>query len=265
MTATSLNGFNQAINLGVSGLPSGATPGFNPTSLTPPPNGQASSTLTITTTSGVQTGTFNLNVQGTSGSLSHSATPSLTVATPAQLLQTFTTCAGSGNATSCILPILPANTYYYVAQTIVIGHSNVTISGGSMYPSQTVLVRAPACTPQPSCTKFTGPLMRVNAASPLTGVTIQNLAFCGSNTITGDANPLVCPSPQQTDCTTACADLSIDNADSGYFPVSPDPFHYTGPYSVTITNCDFEGATGHAIRFTPAVAAKSTTSTSTAT
>jgi phosphatidylinositol-3-phosphatase len=79
ITVTSSNGFNGATSLSVSGLPSGVTASFSPSSVTPPANGSASSTLTLTASSTAATGTFNVSVTGTSGSLSHSATVSLTV------------------------------------------------------------------------------------------------------------------------------------------------------------------------------------------
>jgi hypothetical protein len=49
VTATSVNGFNQAANFSCSGLPQFTTCSFSPTSVTPAANGTASSTLTIMT------------------------------------------------------------------------------------------------------------------------------------------------------------------------------------------------------------------------
>lgn len=70
-----LNGFTGTVSLGVSGLPSGGTGSFNPTSVT----GSGSSTLTVSTTTSTTTGSFTLTITGTSGSLSHSTTVGLTV------------------------------------------------------------------------------------------------------------------------------------------------------------------------------------------
>jgi regulation of enolase protein 1 (concanavalin A-like superfamily) len=74
-TVSPLNGFNGTVNLGVSGLPSGATGGFSPASI----GGSGSSTLSISTSSTTPTGTYTLTITGTSTSLSHSTTVSLTV------------------------------------------------------------------------------------------------------------------------------------------------------------------------------------------
>jgi len=72
VTITAKNGFAGTVGLSVTGLPSGASGSFNPTSL-------SSGTSTLTVTAGSGTGTFTLTIKGTSGSLSHSATATLTI------------------------------------------------------------------------------------------------------------------------------------------------------------------------------------------
>jgi hypothetical protein len=79
VTVGSTNGFNSAVSLSASGLPSGVTASFSPASVTPAANGSANSTLTFTASATATTGTVNVTVTGTSGSTSHSATVSLTV------------------------------------------------------------------------------------------------------------------------------------------------------------------------------------------
>lgn len=75
ITLTGSNGFSGTVNLALSGLPSGASGSFNPSSLV----GPGSSTLTISTTSGVATGSLVITAAGTSGSLVHNVAASLTV------------------------------------------------------------------------------------------------------------------------------------------------------------------------------------------
>jgi hypothetical protein len=75
VTVTALNGFDGTVSFGVSGLPSGVTGSFNPTTVT----GSGSTTLTITTTRGAALGGFTITVTGTSGALNHQATASLTI------------------------------------------------------------------------------------------------------------------------------------------------------------------------------------------
>jgi hypothetical protein len=68
-------GFTGPVALSVSGLPSGATATFTPATVTT----SGTSTLAVRTTTGTARGTFTLRIAGTSGSLSHQVTVSLTV------------------------------------------------------------------------------------------------------------------------------------------------------------------------------------------
>lgn len=85
----------------MSGLPSGATGRFNPTSVTTSGN----STLTVSTTSSTTTGGFTITITGTSGSLSHTATPTLIVQSPGGGgAPIFQISAGSPSGASGIAP-----------------------------------------------------------------------------------------------------------------------------------------------------------------
>jgi hypothetical protein len=75
VTVTGSNGFSGTVSFGVSGLPSGVTGSFNPSTVT----GSGSTTLTILTTGGASPGGFTITVTGTGGSLTHNATASLTI------------------------------------------------------------------------------------------------------------------------------------------------------------------------------------------
>ena len=68
-----LNGFNGSVNLTASGLPSGVTASFSPTSAT------STSTLMLTTSSTATTGPASVGITGTSGSLTSTTTLSLAV------------------------------------------------------------------------------------------------------------------------------------------------------------------------------------------
>jgi uncharacterized membrane protein len=81
VSLTALNGYGSAVNLAVSGLPSGASFSFNPTSVTPA-NPAATSSLTVTVPAGVAANTYTLTITGTgtdSGAKTHSATTNLVV------------------------------------------------------------------------------------------------------------------------------------------------------------------------------------------
>ncbi len=85
VAVSGVNGFSGTVSLGVSGLPSGASVNFVPSSLT----GSGSNILTISTLANTTRGTFTLTVTGTSGGLTHSATTTLIVAAPTGASATF--------------------------------------------------------------------------------------------------------------------------------------------------------------------------------
>lgn len=76
VSVSPVNGFTGTVNLSVSGLPSGATGSFTPSSVS---NGSGSSTLAVSTSSTTPAGAYTLTITGTSGSLTQTATVALTV------------------------------------------------------------------------------------------------------------------------------------------------------------------------------------------
>jgi hypothetical protein len=75
VTLASLAGFTGRVNLSASGLPSGATAGFSPTSV----SGSGSSTLTVTPSASTPVGSYAFTITGGSGALSHSISATLVV------------------------------------------------------------------------------------------------------------------------------------------------------------------------------------------
>ena len=73
ITVTPKNGFSGSVTFSASGLPTGVTAAFSPTS------SATSSTLTLTASSTAATGTSTVTVTGTSGSLTATTTISLTI------------------------------------------------------------------------------------------------------------------------------------------------------------------------------------------
>lgn len=69
------NGFSGTVTLSAAGLPSGAPASFAPASI----SGAGSSTLNISTSASIASGTFPLTITGASGSLSHSGNVTLVV------------------------------------------------------------------------------------------------------------------------------------------------------------------------------------------
>ncbi len=77
VTTTVSGGFSNAISLSASGLPTGATATFNPTSIAAP--GAGTSTLTLTAGASTAVGSYTVTITGTGGSKTHTATVTFTV------------------------------------------------------------------------------------------------------------------------------------------------------------------------------------------
>ncbi len=75
VTITPANGFSDTVSFSVSGLPSGASASFAPSTV----SGQGTSTLNVATTSSTPVGSYTLTITASSPSLSHSVTAGLTV------------------------------------------------------------------------------------------------------------------------------------------------------------------------------------------
>ena len=77
ITSTISNGFNSAIALSASSMPSGTTVSFSPNPIAAP--GSGSSTMTITAGSNTPTGTYPITVTGNGGGVQQNTTLNLTV------------------------------------------------------------------------------------------------------------------------------------------------------------------------------------------
>src|SRR5271165_3664047 len=158
ITATISNGFNSAITLSASGMPSGTTVSFNPNPIAAP--GSGSSTMTITVGSSTPTGTYPITVTGNGGGVQQNTTVTLTVtaapnftisASPASLsvhqgnqgTSTITTAISGGfnSAISLSASGMPSGTTVsFNPQTIPApgsGSSSMTITVGSSTPMGT--------------------------------------------------------------------------------------------------------------------------------
>lgn len=71
ITITSINSFNEPVQLTVSGIPSGVTLTLDPQQVTPPPNGSTTSTLTISVSDRSTPGEYIITITGTSGTLTN--------------------------------------------------------------------------------------------------------------------------------------------------------------------------------------------------
>jgi len=82
ITSTISTGFNSAVALSATGLPTGATATFAPASIVAPGNG--TSNLTLALASSTPPGTYNITVTGTGGGQTHTTNINLTVTTAQQ-------------------------------------------------------------------------------------------------------------------------------------------------------------------------------------
>jgi len=80
ISVTSLAGFANSVNLVVSVSPSGPTGSISPATVSVTSGGTGTSTLTVSTSS-TTTGSYSITVSGTSGTISHSTTVTLSVST----------------------------------------------------------------------------------------------------------------------------------------------------------------------------------------
>src|SRR5208337_3726346 len=87
ITATIGGGFNSAISLSASGMPSGTTVSFNPNPIAAP--GSGNSTMTITVGSSTPTGTYPITVTGNGGGIQQSTTVTLSVTSSSMWQQGF--------------------------------------------------------------------------------------------------------------------------------------------------------------------------------
>jgi len=84
ITSTLSGTFNSTVNLSATGLPSGATATFLPSSFGAP--GGGTSNLTITAAASTPPGSYNVTVTGTGGGQTHTTAINVTVSTAQQLL-----------------------------------------------------------------------------------------------------------------------------------------------------------------------------------
>jgi hypothetical protein len=182
-------------------------------------------------------------------------------ATQYTTLQALNGCISTPDNTICTLA---PGTYSVSASTgsILVGRSNVTVTGGSGDRAQTKLVRDQF---------FTGPLIRIDAPTfTAPGITLQNLTVCGGLNSIRDirthmdvdlgASQVGCPRQQTTPGFTSascgdmlrritynleyaqaappsdfqCTDVEVARAATGQYPANPFPS--TNDYSLTIAN-----------------------------
>src|SRR5271157_2781704 len=154
ITTTISGGFNSAISLSASGVPSGTTVSFNPGTIPAP--GSGSSTMTISVGSSTPVGTYPITVTGNGGGIKQRTTVTLTVTVKGQANFTISASAAS-------LSITQGNQGTSTITTTISGGFNSAISlSASGAPSGTTVSFNPQTIPAPGAGN---PTMTITMAS----------------------------------------------------------------------------------------------------
>ena len=192
ITVNPLNGFNGTVSLSASGLPSGVTATFNPTSTT------TTSTLTLTASGTATTGTTTVTITGTSGSLIANTTLTLTVNAASQ--PDFTISASPSTLS--------------VAQGSK-GNSTITITSQNGFNSPTTLSATglPSGVTATFSTNPVTPPANGNATSILT-FTASSTATIGTATVTvtGTSGSLIHSTTIALTITSSSAQTAVYNS-----------------------------------------------------
>jgi hypothetical protein len=126
VSVTSTGGFSGSVALSASGLPSGASAGFAPSSVTLASGATGTSTMSVSTTTTTPVGSYTLTITGTSGKVSGSVTAGLTV--------NYQLSGSLGmSATPASTTMSPGSTAVYSVQltrTNVSGSVNLSVANG---------------------------------------------------------------------------------------------------------------------------------------
>ena len=162
ITVAAQNGFNSNVSLSASGLLSGVTASFNPSSTS------STSKLTLTASSTAATGTVTVTVTGSSGNLSNATTISLTVKAPPSY-----TLSASPNALTIVQGANGASTITVTPQNSFTG--SVSLSASALPSGVTASFN-------PSSTASTSTLTLTASSTAATGT--------ASVTVTGKSGSL---------------------------------------------------------------------------
>ena len=164
ISTTVSGGFNSAVSLSASGLPSGVTASFSPASIAAP--GSGSSTLTFTASSTATLGTSTVTITGTGGGVTHTATVSLTITSTAT--PNFTISA-SPSSVSIAKGAAGSST---VSTTVSGGFNSAIALSASGQPTGVTVSFSPASIAAPG------------SGSSTMNITVASTATAGTSTIT---------------------------------------------------------------------------------
>ncbi|HET8926122.1 MAG TPA: S53 family peptidase, partial [Candidatus Acidoferrum sp.] len=222
IAVTPQNGFNSNVSLSASGLPSGVTATFNPSSTA------NTSTLTLTASSTATTGTATVTVIGLSGNLSNATTISLTVNPPPNY-----TLSASPNSLTIVQGASGSSTITVTPQNGF--NSNVSLSASglptgvtaSFNPSSTATTSALTLTASSTATTGTATVTVTGSSGILTkttaiSLTIQLIPTLPSVWSDGDIGSVGVAGS----ASYASGTFTVTGAGSGTMITTSDGFHF---------------------------------------
>jgi subtilase family serine protease len=175
ITVNPIDGFTGSVSLSASGLPSGVTAAFNPTSTT------TTSVLTLSASATAATGTATVTITGVSGSITKTTTISLTV--NAAAAANFTV----GASPSSVTVVQGSNATSTITITSQNAFNSATTLSASGLPSGVTAAFAPNPVTPPANGSVTSTLTFTATATATTGtvtVTITGVSGSLTNTTT---------------------------------------------------------------------------------
>jgi len=237
ITVTDVNGFTGSVSLTASGLPTGVTATFNPTSTA------STSTLTLAASATAATGTVTVTIKGVSGSLTNTTTLSLTVnastGTPTITLTPASLAFGNVivDATSAAKNVTLKNT-----GTATLNISSIVPSGDfalktSSKPCGSTLAAAKTCVISVTFTpKALGALTGNITITDNASGSPQTVPLTGTGTVQATLTPATATYAAQTVGTTSAAKVfTLANKQS--VALTSIAISTTGEFSVSTTTC----------------------------
>jgi uncharacterized membrane protein len=236
ITTTISGGFNSAITLSASGMPSGMTVSFNPNPIPAP--GSGSSTMTITVGASTPLGTYPITVTGNGGGIQQNTTVTLTVTAPPN----FTISASPAS-----LSVQQGNQGTSTITTAISGgfNSAITLSASGM-PSGTTVSFNPNPIPAPGSGSSTMTIT-VGASTPL-GTYPITVTGNGGGIQQNTTVTLTVTAPPNFTISASPASLSIQQGNQGTSTITTA---ISGGFNSAITLSASGAPSGTTVSFAP--------------
>ncbi|HUK50549.1 MAG TPA: hypothetical protein VLV18_05890 [Terriglobales bacterium] len=245
---TSYGDFNSAVQLDLSGLPSGVSSSLNPNPVTPPASGSADSQLSLSVDSQTAAGSYPLTVSGVAmlGAPPHETSLTLTVTSSGPApdfdisVSPSSVSIPQGESDSAIVTITPIGSF----SSPVSLSSNGAPYGVSLTFNPTVIITAPGSLPQSTVTITASSTAQVGSYS----VTIGGSAgggrpphFCTLNIAVTSSGP-----PPDFDVSVSPSSLQVQQ---GSYGSSTLAVSVIGSFSSTVFLSSYGGPSGVTITF----------------